>query len=207
MSAATFENTLLVFVKNPLAGKVKTRLGKSIGYPQAAKVYQQLLAHTKQQILGLKADVQIWYGDFVNEADLWSNAGFSKHLQVQKDLGQRMKSAMEQAFQQGAQKVVIIGSDCPEISTAILNQAFETLQTKDAVIGPANDGGYYLLGFSKFHNLFENIAWSTATVLPQTLAKLEAAQLSYGLLPQLVDLDNLEDLKKFPEYEYDTQTR
>jgi rSAM/selenodomain-associated transferase 1 len=201
MSDTKPKQSLLVFVKNPLSGKVKTRLGKSIGYPQAAQVYRKLLAHTKQQILRLKADVQIWYGDAINNQDLWSQTGFSKHLQIQEDLGQRMNNAVEKAFAEGAHKVVVIGSDCPEISTQVLQQAFEELKKHDVVIGPANDGGYYLLGFSKYYNLFNNIAWSTSTVLPQTLAQIKTSQLSHFLLPELVDLDTVEDLKKFPEYD------
>jgi hypothetical protein len=189
----------MIFIKNPIPGKVKTRLGKDIGHEKAVTYYKKLLEITRKAALGTEADRWLWYGDFVNEADAWSQNDFEKKLQHEGDLGQRMKHAFLAAFDKGYEKVAIIGSDCPEMNSEILQKAFVNLESVDAVIGPANDGGYYLLAMKKPLPIFEDVEWSTENVLGQTITHLQNRGLSYLLLEELTDLDTIEDLKHFPE--------
>ncbi len=201
MTGSKSSRTLLIFVKQPIPGRVKTRLGKSIGHPAAAEVYKKLLHHTKQEAMKVAAQRQVWYGQAVADDDLWQAPHFTRYAQPQEDLGGRMAFAFKEAFAQGAQKVVIIGSDCPQLSASVVEQAFEVLDHDEVVLGPAADGGYYLLGLRHFYDLFNRVNWSTAQVLAQTQEKIEQNGLSFQLLPTLSDLDTLEDLKKFPEYD------
>jgi len=119
-------------------------------------------------------------------------------LQNGNDLGERMKNAFNVIFDKDYNQIAIIGTDCPELTTDILKDAFKTLKTTDLVLGPAHDGGYYLLGMKQLHaSLFEKINWSTNTVLAETHGKCEALQLNYALLPTFRDIDRAEDLKYF----------
>jgi rSAM/selenodomain-associated transferase 1 len=192
------QNLLLIFIKNPLPGKVKTRLAKDIGEEEAVLVYKKLLSITHQEALGVNAERWICYGDFINQEDIWTEDSFKKKLQSGKNLGERIKPFFEVGFSKGFKRIVIIGSDCPEINAHGLNGAFDKLKTSDAVIGPANDGGYYLVGLSKNVNLFENKTWSTESVFDETVADFKSYDLSYQILEEKVDLDTFEDLKKFP---------
>lgn len=189
----------MIFIKNPIAGKVKTRLAKDIGDEKAVEYYRRLLSLTRKAALGCKADRWLWYGDFINEEDEWDDRYFAKKLQHGESLGDRMKNAFAEGFQRGFSKVVIIGSDCPEMSSSLLEEAFERLEQNDVVTGPANDGGYYLLGMRSFQNLFDGISWSTSEVYPKTIKKIKQAGLSYEELPELTDLDTIEDLKKLSQ--------
>ncbi|GAA4827996.1 TIGR04282 family arsenosugar biosynthesis glycosyltransferase [Algivirga pacifica] len=193
---------LIIFVKNPIKGKVKTRLGATIGNAKAVEVYRKLLAYTHKVTHALQLTKKVYYGDFVNPDDLWDTEGYEKHLQAEGDLGQRMASAFQDCFRSGAEKVVIIGSDLPELTTTILEEAFDALEQQEVVIGPATDGGYYLLGMRQYDPiLFEDIVWSTDTVFSTTIQKLEKTQRSYTLLPVCSDLDREEDLRRFPEFQ------
>jgi len=189
---------LLIFVKNPLPGKVKTRLARHIGNEGAVKAYHKLLNITKNAALNANCESRAYYGDFVNREDLWSEPQFEKKLQKGNNLGQRMNNAFKTAFNDGYHKVVIIGSDCPEITGEIINRAFELMDSSEVVVGPAADGGYYLLGMRKYHNLFEKKQWSTSSVLQDTVNDLEQKEISYQMLTVLSDLDTIEELKKFP---------
>lgn len=191
--------SLLLFVKNPIAGQTKTRLAQSVGHEKALKMYQQLMDHTRAQASALK-DTQrlLFYSSFIPTADSWPSPLFDKRLQAGNDLGQRMKNAFLQAFEGGSEQAIIIGSDCPGITTPLLEAAFTALDTKELVLGPALDGGYYLLGMKQLHpSLFDAIAWSTAAVADQTLAAAEALHLSTALLPALSDVDYLEDWQSY----------
>jgi len=188
---------LLIFAKNSQIGKVKTRLAVSVGDRRALEVYRQLLRLTKQATDPLDVSRQVWYSDHITDNDLWPAEGYAKHQQEGRDLGQRMKAAFGQAFSRGFKKVVIIGSDCPDITTSLLRQAFERLETHEAVIGPAADGGYYLLGMSQFFpELFELKEWSTASVYARTAEQLRNKEISYALLPKLYEIDTEGYLKE-----------
>lgn len=195
MEVFIIEPLLLIFVKNPEAGKVKTRLARAVGDDKALAVYQKLLKITKAVTDRLEVSRQVWYSRFVAKKDLWSDGPYVKKLQRGKKLGGRMKEAFRQSFNDGFGRVVIIGSDCAELNASVLRQAFQALVNHDVVIGPSQDGGYYLLGMTQFYpSLFEDKKWGTSTVCRQTVDQLEEMNASYHLLPMLNDIDTLEDL-------------
>ncbi len=198
------ENALIIFVKNLIKGHVKTRLAKTLGDDVALNIYKQLLKNTHDKIQTLKIDKIVFYSNFI-EDDIWQNDLFQKKVQEGNDLGERMKNAfkslaVEQAgsFTAGYKKAIIIGTDCPGINKNILEDAFLKLNNSDIVIGPAADGGYYLLGIKKVHSfLFHNIEWSTNSVFQQTIDLCNRNNLSYFLLPELSDIDDEKDLIHF----------
>lgn len=192
------ENLLLIFMKNPIPGKVKTRLAQDLGNEKAVEFYKKLLAITKEATDTCDADKWLCYGDFINHEDDWSPIEYHKKLQQGDDLGQRISSFFNKGFDEGYKNIVIIGSDCPELVTWDLDNAFALLDEKDAVIGPANDGGYYLLGLSKNVNLFSNKSWSTESVYSDTIQEMQSLNLSFEELEEKIDLDTVEDLKNFP---------
>lgn len=189
-------NVLLIFVKNPVAGKVKTRLAASVGDEKALEIYRHLLAITKNAAAGTGASLQVWYSDKVEQEDLWEDGKFSKFRQAGDNLGARMRNAFNRAFEEGADKVVIIGSDCPGLTTEHLQDAYRILDERDVVIGPSADGGYYLLGMNRcLPALFAGIEWSTPEVLGQTKRILNENSISYSELELLNDIDTAEDLE------------
>lgn len=192
------ENTLLIFIRNPQLGKVKTRLARTVGDAEALRIYQILLEKTRQASLACTAERWLFYSDFTEENDAWPDEFFQKKVQQSGDLGQRMLAAFELAFEQGARKAVIIGSDCPELTGATLQQAFDLLDTSDFVLGPVPDGGYYLLGMKELEpSVFHGIDWSTESVRAKTLEKIAAAGKSVALLPLLADVDTEDDWQEF----------
>jgi len=189
------ESLLLLFVKHPKPGNVKTRLGARIGHEKAVKVYGQLLQYTAEVVSGVAADKVVYYGNELPSTDLWKKAGYLRKLQEGETLGSRMAQAFAWGFAQGYKKIAIIGSDCATLTAEILQQAFQVLDSHQGVIGPAEDGGYYLLGMrSLLPGLFRDKAWSTDTVFSATLRDFERANWTYQLLPTLSDIDTLEDI-------------
>jgi rSAM/selenodomain-associated transferase 1 len=188
-------NRLIIFVKNPELGKVKTRLAQTIGNEQALHIYLRLLDHTQTISSKVAANRAVYYTDFIDTNDLWPEAQFQKYLQTGNNLGERMKNAFATAFAEGFKKVVIIGSDCPQLNQAHIAEAFDLLSAHEVVIGPAVDGGYYLLGMKRLiPELFTNKIWSTPKVLSQTIADFERLHLSYYRMETLRDIDTAEDL-------------
>lgn len=187
---------LIVFVKNPVLGTVKTRLAKTIGDQSALEIYLDLMRKCRDESLAAEAKRHLFYSKQIIKGDLWPEEGFEKKLQVEGDLGEKINAAFSNVFQERG-KVLIIGSDCYDLTAAIIEDAYRALDTSDVVIGPANDGGYYLLGTSKFCPvLFEGINWSTETVLKETIEQAEKENLSVALLPELIDIDTIEDLEQ-----------
>lgn len=188
------KKAIIVFVKNPEPGKVKTRLAKDIGDAAAVDVYRQLLQHTHDVLLPASADKFIFYADKIKRLDLWKTNSFYKQLQQGDDLGERMQHAFSFLFELRYEQVLIIGSDCPQLSTNHLNHAFELLETHDVCIGPVDDGGYYLLGLRAVHQpFFSNKAWSTDSVFNRTINDAAEAGLTVALTEQLRDVDTLTD--------------
>ncbi|UTW61347.1 TIGR04282 family arsenosugar biosynthesis glycosyltransferase [bacterium SCSIO 12741] len=186
---------LMVFAKNPEYGKVKTRLAKTIGHKKALEVYQKLLEHTRDICLQVGCFRIVYYSDFIDFDDLFDNQYFLKDEQVKGDLGERMAMAFGESFKEGYQRIVCIGSDCYELSSDLIKKAFVALDDNDVVIGPAKDGGYYLIGMKdNYEHLFMNKEWSTNNLLLDTLIDLKSAELKYHLLPTLSDVDQEEDL-------------
>ncbi len=190
------EEALIIFVKNPEIGKVKTRLAESIGDERALEVYHKLLERTLAITQPLAMDKFVYYSPEIIHDDLWNEALFYKAQQPDGDLGTKMQTAFEQRFAVGYQRVCIIGSDCYELNSQIMEQAFLELRQHDTVIGPSTDGGYYLLGMKTLHHeLFNSKSWSTDQVLAQTIADIKDQKLSCFLLPELTDIDREDDLR------------
>lgn len=186
---------LLIFIKNPELGKAKTRLAATVGDERALKMYRQLLAYTREQTAVLP-DVSrhLYYSSFVDQEDEWSGQTFLKFVQRGATLGDRMLGAFEHAFARGHQGAVIIGSDCPGVTTELLQRAFTALKTADVVLGPATDGGYYLLGLRRPQpTLFTDMEWSTETVAEETRARARVRGLRLVELEALSDVDYLAD--------------
>jgi len=191
----------MIFTRNLVPGKVKTRLAAEIGDQAAFEAYRFMLEQSREISRGRNADKQVWYSDRIEKKDLWDESVFEKKLQQGADLGERMSNAFSLAFKDGYDKVVIIGSDIPDLSPEDIDHAFELLNEHDAVLGPAADGGYYLLGLKRpMPELFKHKQWGSQTVLADTLADLFAHR--YALLEQLNDIDYLEDLENSPAMEW-----
>lgn len=191
------KQALLIFAKNSVSGHVKTRIAATMGNEAALTVYQSLLSHTNEVTNYLPVDKTIFYSNAIEAQDLWDNRIYKKQIQSGSDLGSRMLHAFKHSFKEGNEAVAIIGTDCFEITSGIIMNAFAGLITHDIVIGPATDGGYYLLAMKQIHGeLFKDIRWSTSEVLKNTLAICTHLSLSVYLLPQLSDVDTEADLKE-----------
>lgn len=185
---------LIVFVKNPELGRVKTRLAKDIGDEEALAVYQKLLKTTIAAAKGCRSDVRFYFNNSV-DSSIWSED--QSKIQSGDDLGEKMKNAFQDGFSEGYERIAIIGSDLPDMTSALIDKSFQSLSFMDTVIGPASDGGYYLLGMKKMiSEIFESIHWSTDTVLETTLERLTKKKESYFLLETKNDIDTKEDLMK-----------
>lgn len=186
------KNLLIIFTRNLEFGKVKTRLAKSVGNEKAFEIYQFLLKRTKEVTEQIQLDKTVFYSEKIIENDIWSS-DFLKDLQIGDDLGEKMENAFKKAFDIGYQKVIIIGSDLYDIEPYHIHEAFNQLSTKDVVIGPAKDGGYYLLGLKEIHpNLFKNKNWGSSTVRRDTMSDLQ--KVTIHLLEELNDVDILDDI-------------
>ncbi len=189
------KNVLLIFVKNPVKGYVKTRLAKTIGDSKALQIYQSLLQITHNITKEVSCDRQVWYSQSIEEDDLWRNNRYSKFVQQGSDLGERMQFAFYKAFRNGYKKAIIIGSDCADLSPKLIDIAFDALDNHQVVIGPSRDGGYYLLGMTRYlPNLFENKKWSHDTVYQHTVNQMRSHSISFEVLPVLNDIDMESDL-------------
>ena len=188
---------LIVFSKNPVAGRVKTRLAASIGDQDALEVYETLRTLTLQAATGADCTKTVFYSDFIPAEDLLRNGGFDAFLQEGNDLGERMHKAFLKGFELGFDHVALIGTDCPGLSSFLIDRAFGELEVQDAVIGPARDGGFYLVGLNKpTPELFLGRKWSTSGVLNESLGILRKQRAGYALLPALTDIDTIEDLQE-----------
>ncbi|CAN5547579.1 TIGR04282 family arsenosugar biosynthesis glycosyltransferase [soil metagenome] len=188
-----WKSALIIFVRKPVLGKVKTRLAANIGDENVLLVYKHLLAHTKSITQELAMNKFVFYADEIDNNDLWN--GYEKNLQSGNDLGERMKNAFKLLLKEGFKKIIIIGSDCLEIESNLLNNAFKELEKTDVVIGPAKDGSYYLLGMKNDHSfLFDISNWSTASVYADSINLVNVNKLSFTALAKLNDVDTAADL-------------
>ena len=189
---------IIIFIKNPEKGKVKTRLAASIGDDRALEVYNKLVEHTLAVLEPLQVQKYVFFDEERGDNNLLINGGFKKYIQQGDDLGERMSNAFKTVFKDGVERAIIIGSDCPEITTELINDAFSNLTQYDIAIGPASDGGYYLLGMKKLYSdLFSNKEWSSTTVLSDTIIDVQRMDLSFYPLPVLSDIDVEEDLERW----------
>lgn len=180
--------------KPPELGKVKTRLASSVGNQRALDIYKRLLRNTFLQAGETDEKVVVFYTND-NDISLADKFGFDVQYQAGDDLGERMMNAFWWAFQNGAEHVVMIGTDCFDLDAPLLEKSLSLLRLNDLVFGPANDGGYYLIGMNELHEaLFKGKPWSTEHVLDFSLRDATDRNLSFALLKELVDVDTLEDL-------------
>ncbi|ASV30633.1 glycosyltransferase [Maribacter cobaltidurans] len=191
---ASSKNLLLIFTRNPELGKGKRRLAAKVGDQVALDIYNFLLDHTVKITSKLYAEKIVYYSDEIWEQDIWDNTVYDKKLQQGEDLGIRMLNAFQDGFSRGYEKIIIIGSDMYDLDQADLEDAFRALSQNDFVVGPAEDGGYYLLGMKKLKpELFTNKDWGTSTVLTDTLTDLKDEK--KVLLETRNDVDYYEDIK------------
>ncbi|HZC67729.1 MAG TPA: TIGR04282 family arsenosugar biosynthesis glycosyltransferase [Nitrospirales bacterium] len=193
---------LIIFAKAPIPGEVKTRLCPPLDHDEAASLHGTLVLDAVERARGLPGASLYVAGapDIAHPFFKVMEGRYGTKLLAQRgpDLGSRMKWAMQDAFDQGAQEVLLTGTDLPTLPRALLAQALTLVKNHEVVLGPTADGGYYLIGLRKMISaLFDGIAWSTASVFADTKKKVESAGLSLGLLPECRDLDTLEDLKAF----------
>ena len=191
---ANSNNLLLIFTRNPELGKGKRRLAATVGDEAALNIYKFLLNHTVKITNNLYAEKLVYYSDEIWENDIWDNNKFGKKIQIGDDLGARMANAFQEGFQNEYQKIIIIGSDMFDLSQEDLENAFKALDKNNFVIGPAVDGGYYLLGMKNYKpQLFKNKEWGTETVLKATLTDLKDEKVA--MLEERNDVDYYEDIK------------
>jgi len=192
------KSALIIFTRNPKLGKCKTRLANTIGDEAALKIYKHLLNHTASVLKNINIDKFVFYSESIINDAIWNTSFFKKRLQKGNDLGERMQNAFSELFNLGYEKVVIIGSDLLDLNSEIITKAFKKLHDFEYVIGPAKDGGYYLLGKKTLNSIiFKNKIWGTDSVLKNTLNNLQTS--TVYLLETLNDIDTFEDIKPYPE--------
>jgi len=193
------ENQLIVFVKAPRPGAVKTRLAKILGADNACAAYHQLVETLLANIATVETVELCFTPDEAKHEILpWIRGSWQAIAQGGGDLGERLDRAFQGAFANGARRVLIIGSDCPEITISDLESAWSALEFHDVTLGPANDGGYWLIGLrAPQPSLFREMPWSTGTVLRTTLDRCATAGLRVQLLRPLSDVDTEEDWRAF----------
>ncbi|WP_090293616.1 TIGR04282 family arsenosugar biosynthesis glycosyltransferase [Flagellimonas zhangzhouensis] len=194
------KNLLLILTRNPELGKCKTRLAAKVGDEAALEIYKFLIERTVDFTKDLAVDKWVFYSEKIWEDDIWDHTIYSKKLQKGTDLGERMKNAFSEGFNAGFKNVIIIGSDMYHLNPSDLEEAFAQLENHDFVVGPAQDGGYYLLGMKSLkEELFQQKAWGTDTVLKDTLKDISNFKVS--LLEEKNDIDYYEDIKDIKVFE------
>ena len=198
---------LIIFTRYPTVGQVKTRLITALGAVGAAELHRQMAVHTLAQVQELQKNhplmVTIYFAGQQHRSKMvdWLGAEWQYQQQVEGDLGVRMVKAFSDTLQLGMRKVVIIGTDCPSLTAGIIQDSFKQLSDHDLVLGPAIDGGYYLIGLrSIIPELFIDIPWSTDVVLSKTMEIAQQQHLSTALLPTLADVDRPADLSVWEFY-------
>ncbi len=190
-------NALIVVARAPVAGSVKTRLAAELGAEQALSIYRDLGSRTITAVTaGAEYSITVAFtpddaGTLVRQ---WLGPSVALEPQGEGELGERMAAAVTTAYAAGAQRVVLIGTDCPAVTQRVVQDAFHRLRQADVVIGPARDGGYYLIGLAGPHTaVFHDIPWSTSATLRATLDRIRARGLSVALLRMERDIDTAED--------------
>lgn len=200
------QEEIIIFSRYPRAGRVKTRLIPHLGSEGAAGLHacltEQTLARARAAAAARPALLSLWYtGASAEKMTDWLGSGLPLFPQQGKDLGERMASAFRASWAKGTQRTVLIGSDCPNLTPELIIQALAELMQHDLVLGPASDGGYYLIGLRHGltpgvqDSLFQDITWGTEAVYRQTLARAAAAKLTISILQELHDIDRPEDLQ------------
>ena len=196
------KNILLVFAKYPAKGEVKTRLGAEIGHDNALKLYTSFVSHIINTMKNHIDVDEIWCAvSPKNKVEAFSSQfkGATSYFAQNADasLGTRLRDGISQLLQRGDNKVVAIGTDSPNMPAENITAAFKKLDRHDFVLGPALDGGYYLIGQSQIvESVFNDIEWSSEKVLQQSISKIKNAGCTYALLPPFYDIDTAQNLKQ-----------
>ena len=191
------DNILIVLAKNPVLGKAKTRIAKGVGDAKALSIYIELLEVVKTLTKQVNCDVAIYYSEYIDTLDNWSETA-KKYLQkTSPDLGERIFHALDEQLNSYT-SAIIIGSDCPYLTKRHISQAFDLLQTNDVVLGPSNDGGFYLMGINEMNQaIFKDVEWSTDSVASTILQNAERLDYSVATLESLTDIDEIEDWEAY----------
>jgi rSAM/selenodomain-associated transferase 1 len=197
-------SAVIIFIRSPLQGKVKTRLAKTLGEEKAAGFYRLCIEAIIHEISQLSREVDryVFFTEpiFGYKTEQLLGSGFKIEVQEGESLGQRLCHAISSVFESGAQKAIAVASDVPDLTYDIIEKALNSLDKSDIVIGPCYDGGYYLIGMKRlYQELFKDISWGTELVIQQTLAKIKDYRLTLEQLPVLIDIDTEEDLRRWIE--------
>ncbi|MDB4088801.1 TIGR04282 family arsenosugar biosynthesis glycosyltransferase [Flavobacteriales bacterium] len=195
------KNLVIILTKNPALGKGKSRLAATIGNKKALIVFKELIKHTVSITKELDCDKWVQFSDHKYDNELFDESIYSIQLQEGNGLGDRMRNAFMKAKDEGYEKIILIGSDCYQLTQKELEKGFKILDSTDFVFGPAEDGGYYLIGTrTTFTKVFDNKTWSTKTVLYEAIRDIENADLTFGELATLSDVDYEEDLGELKKF-------
>ncbi len=194
------DRCIILFVKLPEKGRVKSRLARDMGWDLVLRLYESMVLDTIDLLKRAAAPFIICFDPpgSLERVRRWLGPEYSYVPQTGDDLGERMEQAFARAFREGMNHVVLIGSDIPGLDSYVIHDAFAALASHDAVIGPSTDGGYYLVGFQKngFEpGIFHDMIWSTETVFRETIDRLRGRSWKVHVLPQCQDVDTKEDLK------------
>lgn len=197
---ANSKNLLLIFTRNPVLGQCKTRLAATVGDKVALDIYRFLLNHTFAITNELQVHKQVYYSNEIWKDDIWDSRIFDKRLQQGSDLGERMSNAFRNGFEDGFENIIIIGSDIYELATKDLLEGFAALEQNEFVIGPAEDGGYYLLGMKAYNEtVFKNKIWGKEEVFQTTMDDLKNEKVY--LLKSKNDIDLYDDVKHIEAFQ------
>lgn len=191
-------NALVIFVKNARRGHVKTRLASSLGEDKALSIYLALCERVRNVCLGFSGKCYVYYSEYIpSEPDVWEDDFFIKRKQYPvADLGLRMQAAFNELLPVHS-SVRLIGTDIPHLSNDLLEESILLLKNTDVILGPSDDGGYYLIGMKKPNDfLFNNMTWSIDTVLSETIQRISRNTATYHLLKTLPDIDTADDWEK-----------
>ena len=190
---------LIIFLKAPRLGEVKTRLAVGLGPTGALHAYERLVETLLENLVTLEpVELRFTPDDAADEVGRWLRSGWTSRAQGYGDLGKRLCRAFREAFESDASRVVVIGSDCPDVTPGDIEATWAALATHDVVLGPAADGGYWLVGLrAPQKHIFETISWSTSSVLAETLERCKRGGLNVHRLRELRDVDTPEDWGRF----------
>jgi uncharacterized protein len=191
---------IILFMKNPEPGRVKTRLAAGVGNRFAAEIYRAFVEDVLAVCLeaGDPVTVMVSPGEALEEVRLWLGSSHRYEAQVGDDLGERMSDAFRRVFDSGFREAILVGSDIPDLRPEVLAEGFGALAVSHAVIAPAKDGGYYAVGFRSdgFQPaVFQGMEWSTDSVFTRTCNLMERNRVRYHVLPMGEDVDTLQDLQ------------
>ena len=194
------DTLIIIFLKNLEEGRVKTRLASSVGNRIALLIYKDMVHYTINVVRESHLNFVLAFSEKIPKK---TEASFTCTVQNGKDLGERIRNAIAEGLKAGYKNILVIGSDCMELKATDLTEAIIALKTSDLVIGPSNDGGYYLIGAKKIYpELFVNKSWSKGSLLKESLDAAHRSGLKYQLLTTRSDVDELKDLPEYMRSQY-----